>query len=290
MSRAAGCRSHLLVLPSVVCATRVAADIAEALGGVAITHQHGCSQVGDDGVRTRDAFELIACNPNVVAALVVGLGCETVQGAALAGGIAARGQRVEFGGIQEQGGSRACVARGIAVGERLLAETGTRQAPALAETVIGIEASHASPLAAALVEQALAEGATVVIGASPAAPAGSAALHAFGDVAPARGAATVLSAAGTGAQQHVALAAAGAHVVVAFPALDDAPVGFPICPVIAVAGSSPLHAALADDFDLSQATAGELWSLVLAVLAGAETAAEARGSRVFALERLAMSM
>ena len=76
----AGCRSHLLVLPSVVCATRVAADIAEALGAVTITHQHGCSQVGDDGDRTRIAFAQIASNPNVVAALIIGLGCETVQG------------------------------------------------------------------------------------------------------------------------------------------------------------------------------------------------------------------
>ena len=105
------------------------------------------------------------------------------------------------------------------------------------------------------------------------------------------GASTVLSGAGRGAQQHVALAAAGAQVIVAFPALDDAPVGFAVCPVIAVAGSSPLHAALADDFDLaSDATADELWALLLAVLGGAQTAAEARGSRVFALDRLAMSM
>ncbi len=116
MSGRAGCRSHLLVLPSVVCATRVAAAIAEALGGVTITHQHGCSQVGDDGVRTRDAFEQIACNPNVAAALVVGLGCETVQGAALAARIAERGQLVAFNGIQEQGGSAACVASGVIAG------------------------------------------------------------------------------------------------------------------------------------------------------------------------------
>jgi altronate dehydratase len=101
----------------------------------------------------------------------------------------------------------------------------------------------------------------------------------------------VLSGAGRGAQQHVALAAAGAHVIVAFPALDDAPVGFAVCPVIAVAGASPLHAAIGDDFDLGQsAGVDELWAKTLAVLGGEPSAAEARGSRVFALERLAMSM
>ncbi len=76
----------------------------------------------------------------------------------------------------------------------------------------------------------------------------------------------------------------------AFPALDDAPVGFSVCPVIAVAGASSLHAALADDFDLVQPTPDELWARVQAVLGGAPAAAEARGSQVFALDRLAMSM
>ena len=60
VSGRAGCRSHLLVLPSVVCATRVAATIAEALGGVTITHQHGCSQVGDDATLRQRLTKLIA--------------------------------------------------------------------------------------------------------------------------------------------------------------------------------------------------------------------------------------
>ena len=290
---APGCRRHLLVLPSVVCATRVAADIADALGAVSITHQHGCSQVGDDGLQTRAAFEQIACNPNVAAAIVVSLGCETVQGSSLAVAIAERGRRVELAGIQLHGGSRACVGHGIEVGEAMQVAIASEPhaAPAVAEAVIGIEASHASPLVAAFAERALAEGAAVVQSdAIGDAPDGSAHLPAFGATAPGRGS-TVLSGAGHGAQQHVALAAAGAHVIVAFPALDDAPVGFAVCPVIAVAGSSPLHAALGDDFDLGPgATADELWAKVLAVLAGLPTAAETRGSRVFALERLAMSM
>ena len=153
--------------------------------------------------------------------------------------------------------------------------------PAVAEVVIGIEASHASPLAAAFAERALAEGAAVVQSdAVEDAPAGSARLPAFGATAPGPGS-TLLSGAGHGAQQHVALAAAGAQVIVAFPALDDAPVGFAVCPLIAVAGSSPLHAALGDDFDLGpDATVEDLWAKLLAVLAGSPTAPkrEARAS------------
>jgi hypothetical protein len=184
------------------------------------------------------------------------------------------------------------VTHGVEIGRRLLAEAARRapEAPALGDVVIGIEASHDSPLVSALTERALAAGATVVAGESAHAPVAAGALAAFGGAVP-PGAVTTLTGAGRGAQQHVALALAGAHVIVAFPLLDDAPVGFPVCPVIAVAGDSALHAALAEDFDLpADAGAGALWSLVLAVLAGAETAAESRGSRVFALERLAMSM
>ena len=295
MSRGAGCRRHVLVLPSVVCATRVAADIAAELGAVTITHQHGCSQVGDDGLRTRAAFEQIACNPNVAGVLVVGLGCETNQGSSLASGIEERGQRVEFIGIQEQGGSRGAVARGVEVGGGLLADAARELVPPTpARTVIGIEASHASPLLVALTERALDHGAAVVVSdsgsGSYATPDGASEHPAYVHLEHPSGV-IMLSGTGHGAQQHVALAAAGADLIVSFPGLDDAPVGFSICPVIAVGGPSPLHAALGDDFDLAHdASADELWATALAVLGGAQTAAELRSSRVFALERLAMSM
>jgi altronate dehydratase large subunit len=288
----AGCRSHLLVLPSVVCATRAAADIAEALGAVTITHQHGCSQVGDDGVRTRVAFGQIASNPNVAAALIVGLGCETVQGRSLADDIRARGQRAEFVGIQESGGSRETVRRGLEVGRELLAATaGTYPPVPVADATIGVELSHPSRLADAFMERAGEAGATVVLADGAAAPAtGAASESAFGSFErTARS--VVLTGAGRGAQQHVALAAAGVHVIVSFTALDEAPVGFPICPVIAVAGSCDLHAAIADDFDLAVDTSVDaLWARTIAVLAGEPSEAESRGSRVFALERLAMCM
>jgi altronate dehydratase large subunit len=289
----AGCRSHLLVLPSVVCATRVAADIAEALGAVTITHQHGCSQVGDDGERTRVAFAQIASNPNVAAALIVGLGCETMQGQRLADDIRARGQRVGFVGIQLSGGSAETVRRGVEVGSELLAAAADPRPLSLSETTIGIELSHASPLVDAFVRRARDAGVSVVLGDGPGALATAAAperARAFDGVAPAHDT-LLLTGSGRGSQQHVALAAAGVQVIVAFTALDDAPVGFPVCPVVAVAGASDLHRAIADDFDLAaDTTLDELWSTTLGVLAGAETAAESRGSQVFALERLAMCM
>lgn len=283
-----GCRSHVLVLPSVVCATRVAHDVAAATGAVTITHQHGCSQVGDDGVRTRDAFEQVGCNPNVAAVVVISLGCETIQGRLLAEAIAGRGQRVEFVGIQDSGGSREAVRLGVEAVER--ADAPGAEPPTLQELLVGVEVSRPSELADEFVRALLDDGASVVAGkAGLPSLRGARRADAFGD-APQAGV-TVLEGAGTGAQQHVAFSAAGAQLVVAFPDPDEAPVGFPVCPVVAVRGDSDLHLALADDFDLGDDDGVDaLRSCTLDVLGGRLTAAEERGSSVFALERLAMSM
>src|SRR6185437_9988593 len=74
---AVGVRNHLLVLPSVVCSTHVAGEIAAAADGVGVVHQHGCLQVGDDLQHSERLLTGVAANPNVGAVLVVSLGCET---------------------------------------------------------------------------------------------------------------------------------------------------------------------------------------------------------------------
>src|SRR6516162_8803126 len=79
-----GIRRHLLVIPSVVCAAQAALTMAEEFpGAVAIEHQHGCAQLGGDARLTEQVLTGLGANPNVAGALVVSLGCETVQGASL---------------------------------------------------------------------------------------------------------------------------------------------------------------------------------------------------------------
>jgi altronate dehydratase large subunit len=332
-------RNHLLVLPSVLCAALVAQDVAAAVGGVAIAHQHGCSQVGDDGQQTAHAFEGIACAPNVGAVLVVSLGCETVQGRALADRIAADGQRTEFVGIQDAGGSDGARTAGTTLGQELRTalEATPRGAASAAELVIGLEISRPTPLAAELADRARAAGAAVLVGeassemgglagdrvaafAPAAAPPGRAAsaagdrsaasgqgAGAAGDrsvaapgqtagAASGRSAAvpahtTILTGAGHGAQQHAALAAHGAHVIVSFPDAAQPPAGFPTCPVVALRTASRVHDALADEFDLGpHATADRIWQRVLEAAAGAATTAESLGAGPLALPRLAMTL
>ena len=87
-----GTRNELWVLCTVGCVARTARRIAEIAGerlkgrvdGVyALTHPFGCSQLGDDLIHTRRVLASLAAHPNAGGVLVVGLGCENNQLAAL---------------------------------------------------------------------------------------------------------------------------------------------------------------------------------------------------------------
>jgi altronate hydrolase len=87
-----GTRNELWVLCTVGCVARTARRIAEIAGerlrgrvdGVhALTHPFGCSQLGDDLLHTRQVLASLAAHPNAGGVLVVGLGCENNQLAAL---------------------------------------------------------------------------------------------------------------------------------------------------------------------------------------------------------------
>lgn len=87
-----GTRNELWVLCTVGCVARTARRIAEIAGeklkgrvdGVyALTHPFGCSQLGDDLLHTRRVLASLAAHPNAGGVLIVGLGCENNQLAAL---------------------------------------------------------------------------------------------------------------------------------------------------------------------------------------------------------------
>lgn len=91
-----GTRNEIWALPTVGCvartAERIAARAAAVLGdrvdGVhAFSHPHGCSQLGADLAGTRAMLASLACHPNAAGVLIVGLGCEENQVAALLGEI-----------------------------------------------------------------------------------------------------------------------------------------------------------------------------------------------------------
>jgi altronate dehydratase len=245
-----------------VCSTLAARRIAEGRA-VAIVHQHGCGHVGDDVINTERAFLGVATNPNVGGVVVVGLGCETIAGRRLASRIEQRGQRVCFVGIQAEGGIERTVVRGRAAvaGLRQQLDGLRREAQRASSFVVGIDAD--GPLADAVC-----------------------------GVAAQRGARAVRGSGAPGPGRHVELAAAGAQVIVSVRGRGQGPVGFAVCPVLAVAGDPGLYRALRDDFDLDGDAVDAETIFERAVLAfnGEQTASERRGAHDFVLRRLARSM
>ncbi len=261
-----GARNVVLVLPSVVCSSHVAEQIA-GHEAVAIGHPHGCGQVGADAAHAAEVFAGVAAHPNVAGVLVVGLGCETVQGADLAAEIGARGQRVELLTVQGSGGSRTTVECGREVVTMLLAKAAAhrRSDVADAELVVGLD--------------------------DPAAPFA----HALRRLTAGIGGRLVEPEEGSGTLTHAELAARGAQVLVSWCPAGEAPRGFAVCPVVAVAADDDELAAMPDDFDLSggaspDVVAGEVLDLVRSVFCGEQSASERRGAREFELRRLTRSM
>jgi len=84
-----GIRNELWVIPTVGCVNSSAAAIVEGFrnrhkegeidGVFTFPHPFGCSQLGDDHLRTRTLLQNICLNPNAGGVLVLGLGCENNQ-------------------------------------------------------------------------------------------------------------------------------------------------------------------------------------------------------------------
>ena len=81
----AGIRNEIYIIPTVGCVNNVCLKLQKAaqkyisgsLDGIfALTHQFGCSQLGDDNENIRKLLVSIAKNPNASFVLFVGLGCE----------------------------------------------------------------------------------------------------------------------------------------------------------------------------------------------------------------------
>jgi altronate dehydratase len=229
---------------------------------ISVTHQHGCAMIGDDVEHTASVFTGMATNPNVAGVLVVGLGCETIQGSRIADRIGKLGQLVRYVGIQADGGMVNTVANGTALLHALRAEVaeGSREDGDADQLIIGLDDS-AAPFAESLREIAARAGARVIVADDQA-----------------------------GAEQHPDLATAGAQIIVAWCGPGEGPRGFAICPVVSVSGDSELFAALSDDFDVdgtdrSTDVAETVWQEVLRVFNGSACAAELRGARDFYLRR-----
>ncbi|MFA5848959.1 MAG: altronate dehydratase family protein [Bacteroidales bacterium] len=84
-----GIRNEIWIVPTVGCVNGVAGKLAAMLNKenedtsidsfFSVTHNHGCSQLGDDLENTRKILRNLVKHPNAGGVLVIGLGCENNQ-------------------------------------------------------------------------------------------------------------------------------------------------------------------------------------------------------------------
>jgi altronate dehydratase large subunit len=112
-----GTRNHVLVVPTVICASVVAERVAAAAQplGAALPHLAGCGQLGPDMRLTHDTLAAYCAHPNVGAVVVVALGCEQVVAQFLADAARRHGKPVEIVAIQSEGGTVRATARGALI-------------------------------------------------------------------------------------------------------------------------------------------------------------------------------
>jgi altronate dehydratase large subunit len=115
-----GTRNHVLVVPTVICASVVAERIAAAVPplGAALPHLAGCGQLGPDMRVTHDTLAAYCAHPNVGAVLVVALGCEQVVAQMLAEAARRHGKPADIVAIQSEGGTIKATDKGIGIASR----------------------------------------------------------------------------------------------------------------------------------------------------------------------------
>jgi altronate dehydratase large subunit len=138
-----GVRNHVAVIPTSVTASPIAEEIAADVGEPvrATPHQMGTDQPEAAREQTERTLAGTGRNPNVGAALVVELGTESIDGAALADRIARSGKPVETLSIREAGGTRAAVDAGATIVEDLVASVrdARRETADASELVFAVE-------------------------------------------------------------------------------------------------------------------------------------------------------
>lgn len=137
-----GVRNHVLILPTITCATQAAKQITELVHGtVSFIHQHGCAQVGIDYEQTFRTYVGMGANPNVYGVVVLGLGCETHQARSVAGELAKTNKPVHVVSIQDHGGTLSAIAEGARIAAKMVqdASAQAKELCDISELIIGTE-------------------------------------------------------------------------------------------------------------------------------------------------------
>jgi len=119
-----GVRNHVVIIPTSVDASHVAKKIQRLVPGtVALAHEHGAVQDDADAARLFRILAGVGQNPNVGAALIIGVrDSDTVNPRELAQTIARIGKRTSIIIMEQAGGTLKAIAMGAKRAEELCAE------------------------------------------------------------------------------------------------------------------------------------------------------------------------
>ena len=167
-----GVRNHVLVLSSVSCANGVVEAIGRALPDVIpVTHAYGCGFGPKDITPFLKTLTGLINNPNIGAALIVGLGCEILNPDFFIHSVPDK--PINKLVIQKDGGSAATVEKGIEICRLFLDQLKKeKRVPApISELVVGLECGGsdafsgitANPATGAAADLFVAQGATAIL-------------------------------------------------------------------------------------------------------------------------------
>ena len=142
-----GVRNHVAVISSGRCANEMAATIADAVSGaVPILHTYPCVRLNEDNERALRTLAGIGSNPNVAAAIVVGVGCENPPPDQIAEEISRTRKPVELLTIQESSSFSDLIDRGLAAARRMASEASQipRKPCALSHLTLGVKCGASS--------------------------------------------------------------------------------------------------------------------------------------------------
>jgi altronate dehydratase large subunit len=116
-----GTRNYVAVIPTVVCATATARQVAgNVKGAVPFLHQQGCALAPYDLDLVNRTLLNLSLNPNIYSVVLISLGCDPVDIDGIAAGIAKAGKPVEKLVIQDVGGTLATMEKGTRIAREMV--------------------------------------------------------------------------------------------------------------------------------------------------------------------------
>jgi altronate dehydratase large subunit len=168
-----GVRNHVLVFPTIVCASEVARMISEQVpGSVYAIHGGGCGHVGEDKEQVIRTMLGICSHGNVASVLLVSNGCEVILPEVLTPDLERMGQPYAVVSVQEDGGTPGCVEKGVKIARKMVEDASKlkKESIPLSELILGCECGGsdafsgltANPSLGIAADKLIAEGGTAI--------------------------------------------------------------------------------------------------------------------------------